>query len=362
MIKLLLALILLVVLYVGGVLLYGTVNDFQPEEIIQIETSQKAKKIIISDTTLRLITWNLGYGGLGAEADFFFDSQGMLKSGGKMIRPTRDLVDKYIKGEVDFVKNTPADFYLFQEVDFNSKRSYYNNQFQAVANALPDYGAAYAVNYLSDWVPIPLLEPWHAYGRVNAGLATYSRCQPSTSTRYQLPGDYPWPTRIFQLDRCALVQKFPTSFGRDLVIINIHNSAYDKGGLLKAQQMVYLHDLFEREYAEGNYVIVGGDWNQCPPDFKFDALMPGKAGPYTQTNVSKDFMQDSGWQWVANTAVPTNRKVRSPYIPGKTFETVIDFFLVSPNVKFLGVRGIHQGFAFSDHQPVLMEVELVTGE
>lgn len=357
-IKILLSIVLLLILYVGGVLLYGTINDFQPEEMIPIDPIKQSPQTLVSDTTLTFITWNLGYGGLGAEANFFFDSQGMMRSNGKMIRPSKELVEKYIKGSAEFTKEHPVDFYLFQEVDFNSKRSYFINQFEGIAGVLPDFSATYAVNYLSDWVPIPLMEPWHAYGRVNAGLGTYSKYQPSSSIRYQLPGDYPWPTRIFQLDRCALVQHYKTAFGGDLVVVNIHNSAYDKGGILKAQQMNYLQKLLASEYQKGNYVVVGGDWNQCPPGFQFDALMPGKAGGYTQSNVDKDFMKEPGWQWVANTSIPTNRKVRDIYKPGETFETVIDFFLISPNVKSLQVKGFKLGFAYSDHQPVEMQVEL----
>ncbi len=354
----LLGILVIVVLYVGGVLLYGTIYDFQPEDVTKLEPEQPAAYKMVDDTSLTFLIWNLGYGGLGAEANFFFDSQGMMRSNGKMIRPSKELVEKYVNGAVGFVKGTAYDFYLFQEIDYNSKRSYYINQFDEMKKVLPDYSATYAVNYLSDWVPIPLMEPWHAYGRVNAGLGTFSKYQPVTSVRYQLPGDYPWPMRIFQLDRCALVQHYPTRFGRDLVVVNIHNSAYDKGGELKAQQMAFLRDLLEKEYEQGNFVVVGGDWNQCPPDFKFDALMPGKSGRYSQTNVAQDFMGDTDWTWAANTTIATNRKVGDSYNPGTTFETIIDFYLISPNVKLEEIKGVDLGFKYSDHQPVVMRVLL----
>ena len=71
------------------------------------------------------------------------------------------------------------------------------------------------------------------YGEVLSGLVTFSRYQPKESTRFQLPGDYPWPDRIFHLDRCASVHRIPTNMGPELVVINIHNSAFDKGGFLK---------------------------------------------------------------------------------------------------------------------------------
>ena len=347
----------IIAIYVIGTLTYGTLFDFQPEKIITLENNQKAKLGVIEDSTLTFTTWNLGYGGLGAEANFFFDSEGMLMSNGKMIRPSKEQVGKYVAGMASFVKENPTDFMLFQEVDYHSKRSYYSNQFDSVSHILSDYSAVYAVNYKSDWVPIPTLEPWRAYGKVDAGLGSWSKYEPTKSTRYQLPGDFPWPTRIFQLDRCATVQNFKVKDDKELIVINIHNSAYDKGGKLKAAQMVFLHDFFLKEYDKGNYVIVGGDWNQCPPGFQFDKFMPGNTSGYTQTNIAADYLP-ADWTWAFDDKVATNRKVRDIYKEGETFITLIDFFLLSPNVELLRVKGHDLNFQYSDHQPVIMKIKL----
>ncbi|NJM15622.1 MAG: hypothetical protein HC896_09855 [Bacteroidales bacterium] len=68
------------------------------------------------------------------------------------------------------------------------------------------------------------------------------------------------------LDRCFLLQRFGLSNGKQLVVINTHNSAYDDG-TLRNLQMNYLKTILKNEQASGNYIIVGGDWNQCPPGF-----------------------------------------------------------------------------------------------
>src|SRR3712207_9581560 len=47
--------------------------------------------------------------------------------------------------------------------------------------------------------------------------------------------------------------------------INTHCSAYDKGGKMKLEQMKYLSQFIDSEYKKGNYVLVGGDWNQLMP-------------------------------------------------------------------------------------------------
>ena len=40
------------------------------------------------------------------------------------------------------------------------------------------------------------------------------------------------------------------------------------------------------------------------------------------------------------------------------YQPIIDFFLISPNVQALQVRGLNQQFAYSDHQPVYLEISL----
>lgn len=348
---------LLLVLYVGGVLLYGTLNDWVPESEAPLENSGAESIALIEDSLLTFVTWNLGFGGLGEESEFFFDHGNMYLSKGRMVRAPEEAVQKNNKGVEQFVGSTASDFFLFQEVDYHSKRSYFANQHELVRGQKPDYSAFFATNYRSPLVPIPVFEPWHLYGEVESGLGTYSKYQPFESVRLQLPGAFPWPVRLFQLDRCVALHRFRVKGGKELVVMNVHNSAYDADGSLKQQQMAFLKELFLKEYQAGHYVVVGGDWNQVPPFFRFDGYMPGRTQGYTQINISPEYLP-SDWQWAYDPRVPTNRKTKTPYRPGETFITLIDFFLVSPNVQIRQVKGIDQKFRYSDHQPVYLEVEL----
>jgi endonuclease/exonuclease/phosphatase family metal-dependent hydrolase len=153
------------------------------------------------------------------------------------------------------------------------------------------------------------------------------------------------------------LHRIPTSNGKDLVVINVHNSAYDPGDKIKAIQLPYLRDLALREFEKGNYVVLGGDWNQCPPHFRYETFAPALAEGYRQGNIPDDFFPE-GWTYAYDPTVPTNRKCQSAYETGKTFVTLIDFFLVSPNVQVRKVRGVGQEFQWSDHQPVQMSIEL----
>lgn len=357
-IKISMVLLAIFLLYVGGVLLHGTLTDWQPNEDLPVDVYANSSKSIIEDSIISLAIWNMGYAGLGEESDFFFDSGGFFMSNGKMIRPSEKSVQKNLDGAELFVKSTEADFFLIQEVDLNSRRSYYTQQLDSLRAQRPDYAASYAANYRVERVPIPIMEPWRAYGKVEAGVASLSRWQPTAERRLQLPGSFDWPTRIFQLDRCLLISRFATVSGKELVVINAHLSAYDKGGVLKKQQMAFLRELVTAEYEKGNYVIVGADWNQCPPFFRFDTFSPGKTDGYTQSNIAADFLGED-WQWLYDPTIPSNRKLRSTYDPENSFRTVIDFFLISPNIRALKVKTLDQQFRFSDHQPVWVQLELL---
>ncbi len=352
-------LLALFVIYVIGSIIHGTLTDYEPEEITPLEQIGEATKKVITDSIVTFANWNIGYGGLGENANFFYDSDGFFTSRGKMVRSSKEDVESYIKGISNLIQKTDADFFLLQEVDQNSKRSYYTNEFEAIAALKPDYQATFAANFKVKRVPIPVLEFWNVIGKTHSGLGSYSAYQATEATRYQFPGDFGWPTRIFQLDRCFALHRYPTASGKELIVINTHNSAYDNG-TLKPIQMAYMKVILLEEYAKGNYVVVGGDWNQCPPNFKFDtfAKSDDEGRDYPQMNIPHDYLPHD-WLWAYDPSVPTNRKLTDSYESGKTFTTLIDFYLVSPNVKILEVKGIDTDFKYSDHQPVLMKVELM---
>lgn len=348
------------VLYVLIVLIYGTITDFQPDEKIALTVQKSSDRLRVDSSELTFINWNIGYANLGKEANFFYDDGGFLTTGGKQVRGAKADVERYLNGIIDFLKTQNVDFVLLQEIDSLAKRSYGVNQLEALQAIFPSYSRTFGVNFNVGFVPLPLLQPWDAIGHVVGGVATYSRYQPTETTRYQLPGEFSWPLRIFNLDRCMLVNRFPTAqhTGKELVIINAHNSAYDSKGVLRAQEMEYMKKYVEAEYAKGNYVIVGSDWNQCPPNFTFNKFRPhNNDSTYYGGNIAADFLP-TGWTWAFDTLTPSNRKMVDVYDADSTFVTLIDFYLLSPNVELLEVKTHDLQFAFSDHQPISLRVRL----
>ena len=355
-IKWLFILIGLFLLYVLGAILHATVTDYQPEDAIALKPTFSAQAQAIDDSTLSFMIWNIGYGGLGGKSDFFYEDEGSLTSGSSPVRPDKATSDAYFDGIQKTIKNNPSDFYLFQEVDIDSKRGHHRNQMDGIHAVIPTYFASFAMNYNVKRVPLPVLEPYNVYGKVEGGLGTFSKYQPDIATRLQLPGSYSWPTRVFQLDRCVAYHEYPLASGKKLVVMNIHNSAFDKGGELKKQQMAFIKDLALEAYQKGNYIVIGGDWNQNPPGFRPSLYQPGYTTK-TAIPIEMDAFPET-WVWVYAPDFPTNRSVKDPYVLGKTPVTTIDFFLLSPNIQAKSIKTIDLDFEYSDHQPVHLELLL----
>lgn len=354
MIKILLLLLRIVLvaallagLAIVGIIIYGTYTDYQPPETEDITLQGNSEKPL--GDTLTFLSWNIGYCGLGAKSDFFYD-------GGKMVRSEKSWVDEnYAQIEKMLTTQLPnLDFYLLQEVDVESRRSYGMNQLAAISKAMPQYNTAFATNYKVKFVPLPFSNPM---GYVLSGLASYSTHKSIANTRHQYPGKFEWPRRLFMLDRCFLVQRYPTANGKQLLVINTHNSAYDTQGTLKKAEMDYLRQFLLDEYQKGNYIVIGGDWNQCPPNVDGNKFLKEGMEPYDPKNIAADYLPAT-WQWAYDANVATNRSNLFPFDKEKTATTLIDFFLVSPNVSVLKIQNIDLNFQNSDHQPVLMSVQL----
>lgn len=337
--------VLAVVLAFGLFVAWASIKDFQPEEDVVLKVSGDPGRQGPA-AELTLLNWNIGYAGLGKEQDFFMD-------GGTKVRPSLKETQKYLRGIQDFIQRNPADIILLQEVDRNSRRSHRVDQAAALAQVLPDHAMAYAPNFKVAFVPTP---PKNPMGGVDAGLVTFSRYPFWDSRRLALPGSYSWPTRIFHLDRCVLVSRHPAPDGKEWVIFHTHNSAYDASGQLRRQQLIFLGERMEAEYRRGNYVVLTGDWNSILPGARVEGFQFTEEVPGYYLPLPEDFTPE-GWQWAFDPDTPTNRSLASAYREGETYVTIIDGFLVSPNVTIEETETISMGFALSDHQPVKVRLK-----
>ena len=131
----------------------------------------------------------------------------------------------------------------------------------------------------------------------------------------------------------------------------------EQNSKLMKEQMSYLKTFVLEEYSKGNYVVVGADWNMCPPNFDCQDYEADESIPVMQMNIDENIFPKD-WQWVFDETHSTNRKMAAPYKKGETFTTLIDFYLVSPNISVLNVETINQDFKYSDHHPVKLKIQL----
>lgn len=338
-----LILVSVIILVPIGMILFMTITDYRPPGMEKLVVHGNGKEILPGNDTLKIMTLNLGYSGLGKEMDFFYD-------GGEKVRPSEEFYNRYSTRAYDFLgDHGNLDFYFFQEIDRRSKRSYYHDQLVEIASVLSQYAYTYAINYKVRFVPMPLTHPM---GKVSAGMATFSRARPQESERVAFISDASWPLGLFMLDRCFILNRYKLPSGKDLVMINTHNSAFDDG-TRRTKQLAVMKNTMINEYGKGNYVVAGGDWNLNPVGFYPGSLSNGDLGKEIYPRIENNFLPD-GWQWTFDPATPSNRAVDLPYRKGTTLTTVIDFFVVSPNIGIDTIHTVDLGFEWSDHQPVFM--------
>jgi endonuclease/exonuclease/phosphatase family metal-dependent hydrolase len=332
---------------VGGILGYLQFTEYKPAPVEQVQAFGKGSPLAADKTEFSVMTWNIGYAGLGRETDYFYD-------GGTMVQPEKKDMEFFLKGIYSELKSTDSlDFIFLQEVDINSKRSYHEDQLQELKKALPEHCYAFALNYKVAYIPIPVLEP---IGQVNAGICTFSKNPSESNERHAYDAFFSWPKRLAFLKRCFLASSFEVCGGRQLIMVNLHNSAYDVTGELRSKELVQLQAYLQREYQEGNFIVVGGDWNMNPRGFLPELISSGDKAYSIQPAMDSTFMP--GWQIVYDPALPTNRNTDAAYKKGVTGTTVIDFFLVSPNVTVLKCFTLDKGFENTDHNPVFFKFRL----
>lgn len=346
--KYLLAIVIALAIAVAGLFGYLTLAEYNPgyAEVAQRGAVTASKKL--DRKSFSILTLNTGYAALGEDADFFMD-------GGTGVRAnSEEEVRNNMLGIEAIVQSTNADFVFLQELDTDSDRSFELNQWLQYEYDLEDYETRFALNYSCDYVPYPIPT---TIGKVHSGIATFSRCDITSATRYSLPCPFTWPTRIANLKRCMLVTRIPIegSEGKELVLVNFHLEAYDDGEGKAAQTEQLMNYLLE-EYEKGNYVIAGGDFNQCFPGTQ--DTFPLK--PTSEWAAGQLDRLPTGWRYAYDDSTPTCRLLNQPYDPSSplTQYYVIDGFIVSPNLTVTSVETLDEGFVYSDHNPVLMEITL----
>ncbi|MDE7260785.1 MAG: endonuclease/exonuclease/phosphatase family protein [Oscillospiraceae bacterium] len=345
-----LALLLAVVI---GYLIYVFAAYYRVEDnqVLTVETVGSAVNAeLAAGETYRIVSYNIGFGAYSDDYSFFMD-------GGKESRARSELdVERNISGARTAVLEMEPDFLLLQEVDVDGTRSYHLNELDMVTGWLGKrfLHRTFAQNYDSPYLFWPLTEP---HGANKAGMATYSMFPISYAIRRQLPIE-DGVMKFVDCDRCYSVQRIPMpGTDRELVLYNLHLSAYTSDGTIAEDQLKMLFADMLSEYENGNYAIAGGDFNKDILGNSEEVF--GVSGPeYTWAQPIPPGLVPEALSIVApfdsSNPVPSCRNADRPYGPDNYVVTV-DGFIVSANVEIREARVCDTGFRWSDHNPVYMD-------
>jgi endonuclease/exonuclease/phosphatase family metal-dependent hydrolase len=343
---LLLSVLAVALIYVSYVIF--TYERIEDNLVLEVEGEGDTDTLAIG-TEYTVVTQNLGFGAYTRDFTFFMD-------GGRESRAeSAESVLNCIDLGVETVSSLDPDIILFQEIDIDATRSYHIDQYEILTEGFPHYSRVMAINYDSAYLMYPLGEP---HGASLSSIVTLSRFTVQSSVRRSLPISTGF-SKFLDLDRCYTVSRIRTDNGKELVIYNVHSSAYGSDDAIRTAQMTMLLNDMKAEYDKGNYVICGGDFNH---DFTGDSTQRlnggmgtvdfGWAQPFPEELIPEGFSRATGYK--DGETKPTCRDCDIPYEEGN-FTIIVDGFIISDNVKCVEVENIVTGFEYSDHNPVVMK-------
>jgi endonuclease/exonuclease/phosphatase family metal-dependent hydrolase len=200
-------------------------------------------------STFKIMTYNIGY------------LSGMTNN--RPIEADKDLFNKNRETFLHLLNKIKPDFLAAQEIDINSKRSFYNNQPQTIALHSDLKYTGVAINWDKRYVPFPYWPISAHFGKIVSGQTVLSRWPILSTERVVLlkPLDKPFFYNAFYLDRLVQVAKIKIS-EKTLVILNVHLEAFhNKTRERQARTVLDIYRSYKDEYP----VILLGDFNCLPP-------------------------------------------------------------------------------------------------
>ena len=348
-IKVILIVLLAVFILAGGMIGFLSATEYKPEDRETVSVTGEPVKELTLGEDFSVLTFNIGYGALGDNADFFMD-------GGKSVMTAdKERVKQNLNGILDCVTQLDPDIVFFQEIDKDSTRSHHINEYEHFMSEKTQYAFSFANNFKVAYLPYPI----PPIGKVDSGIATASKFGAQSAERIQLPIPFSWPIRMANLKRCVLVNRIPIKGSdKSLVLFNLHLEAYDSGEG-KVAQTKMLAELLKAETEKGNYVIAGGDFNQIFSNADKSAY-PAQEGKWTAGEIDVTAFGD-GFDFLMDESVPSCRSLDVAYKNADKYSFqyyLIDGFIVSKNIQVKSFKTQNLEFVNSDHNPVIINVVL----
>lgn len=328
--KLILYFIITIIVLIVGSLLYWQSKAVSEAkfsgESVQYFAKYMKTNLPRQDNTLKIVSWNIGY------------ASGLANNLGAVL--SEEEVGRNLQTLAQEIKKLDPDILFLQEVDFQSKRSHFINQFEFLANSLQMPYGAYDVLWNKKYVPYPYWPLAKHFGQIVSGQAVLTRLPVLSQdvVAYQKPPHAFW-YNWFYLDR--VLQRMRVKWlGEELVLWNVHHEAFNPVTRFKQAQLLG-KDVLENEC---QYKIVAGDFNDPTQD---EALKLRGMGV------------DSTLQQFENVSQLQCEQMQFPE-PALTFPSdapnqKLDHILTSGNFKFIERKVICSDA--SDHCLIYVEIE-----
>ena len=346
-VKVLLCIVLAFVLAVGAYVAYVFIDYHRIGDMELTPEGDAAATELAAGKRYTVLSYNIGFGAYEDDYGFFMDG------GTESWAWSEERLTANVDAIAAFLAQQKADFYLLQEVDIDSTRSYHVDERQPIYQALPGMSHVFAQNYDSPFLMYPLTQP---HGASKSGLLTFSPAAISSAKRVELPIESS-VMKLVDLDRCYSVSRIPVDDSKELILYNLHLSAYTSDGTIATEQLKLLLADMQAEYEAGNWCVAGGDFNkdllgdsvvwfgEADQDYSWAQPIPDGIFDGYDVTLAAPLDEDA--------PVPSCRNADGPYHQGQYVLTV-DGFMVSKNVALESAEVIDTGFRWSDHNPVKM--------
>ena len=354
-VKIILCVLLTLPLIAAAYFVYVLVSYYRigDQELSVTEVNTPAVEQIGTATPYHLVSWNIGFGAYEADYDFFMDG------GTQSWAWSEERLTENLNGISSFIAAQNADLLFVQEVDIDGTRSYHVNEQDYVTSGFcagsNPCSFVTAQNYDSPFLFYPFTQP---HGANQSCIMTLSRFPISSAVRRELPIEKSL-MKLVDLDRCYSVSRISVTNGKELVLYNLHLSAYTSDGTIATEQLKMLLDDMKAEYEAGNYCIAGGDFNKD---------LPGSSGelfgiPASEHDTWAQPIPDGTFPDCLHLIVPLHsddpiascRTASEAYNIDTTFRVTVDGFVVSDNVTVVDSNVLDTQFQYSDHNPVYLD-------
>ena len=278
---------------------------------------------ISNDSIYSIVTYNIGY------------LSGMTNN--RAVEKKKSLFDSNLELVKKEFGNLNPDIIGFQEIDYNSSRSFGVNQQDEIANL----GYAYigqAVNWDETYVPFPYYPISAHFGKINSGQSILSKYPILEQNRIVLERDGTnWFYRdAFYLDRILQVVKIQLDNEQEIIVMNLHLDAFNKE-LRKVQfdRVMVEFNNYKKEFP----VILMGDFNSDPtyPNPVINQLL-------NDESLGNAAFKKDDYSFTFNSNVP--------------FERLDFIFYEMSKIEILDSRVLQEFGQASDHYPVYMQFKI----